>query len=105
MANQISPNGPEMAQIMGMVQGMMGNAGGNSGGNKGFISGSNQAGINVTNQATDAGVARADAAADQAARWNAVSDKGSAIQFEGKANSYAWMLLNKAVDNAIKALG
>ena len=69
------------------------------------LTGSTQAGINAQNVVSEGSIARGEASADQAARWNAMSDKGAAIQFEGKAAAYGWTLLNKSVDNAMKSLG
>ena len=110
MATPVSNNQLDAAGIANLVRQTLAN---NSGGTPaafqpnfgGPTTGSSQAGGQAQDIINTGAIKRGDMAAEQAAQWNAVQDKGAAVQFEGKANSYAWMLLNKAVDNAIKALG
>lgn len=96
-----------MAKVFGDFANQMAVRNSGSGGNnyQGGTTGSSQGGQNVQNVINEGGINRGAMSVEQATRWNAVQDAGGAAQFEGKANSYAWMLLNKAVDNAIKALG
>lgn len=70
-----------------------------------FIPANTVAGMNLTKSMGAGAIANGELGVEQASQWNALNEKGGAVQFEGKAIAYKYQIMNKALDNAMKSLG